>query len=99
MLIAALMPIFVLFGWMAARPATARVGSLLAIFTSVQLALQSSYSASFASFANASIALVLGVALTGVICGLVRFLGTGWIANRLFLSNWATLAEVAERKS
>jgi uncharacterized membrane protein YccC len=76
MLIAALMPTFVLFGWMAARPATARVGTLLAIFTSVQLALQPSYSASFDSFANANIALVFGVALTGVICGIVRFLGT-----------------------
>ena len=39
-LIAALMPTFVLFGWMAARPATARVGSMLAILTSVQLALE-----------------------------------------------------------
>src|SRR4030095_16690500 len=37
MLMAALMPAFVLFGWLAARPATARVGSLLANFTSVQL--------------------------------------------------------------
>jgi uncharacterized membrane protein YccC len=99
MLIAALMPTFVLFGWMAARPATARVGTLLAIFTSVQLALQPSYSASFDSFANANIALVFGVALTGVICGIVRFLGTGWIANRLLRSNWTTLATVAEGRA
>jgi uncharacterized membrane protein YccC len=35
-LIAALMPTFVLFGWMTARPATARVGYVLALFTSVQ---------------------------------------------------------------
>ena len=99
LLIAALMPIFVLFGWMAARPATARVGSLLAIFTSVQLALESSYSASFASFANASIALVLGVAFTGVVTGLVRSLDASGIANRLLRSNWRTLAEVAESKA
>jgi len=99
MLIAALMPTFVLFGWMAARPATARVGTLLAIFTSVQLALQPSYSASFDSFANANVALVFGVALTGVICGIVRFLGTGWIANRLLRSNWTTLATVAEGRA
>ena len=65
MLIAALAPAFLLFGWMAARPATGRAGSWLAIFTSVQLALQSSYTGSFASFANSSIALVVGVALTG----------------------------------
>jgi uncharacterized membrane protein YccC len=99
MLIVALMPAFVLFGWMAARPATARIGSLLANFASVQLALQPSYAADFASFANSSIALMLGVALTGVICGVVRFLGTGWIARRLLLSNRATLAAVAARES
>jgi uncharacterized membrane protein YccC len=99
MLIAALMPAFVLFGWMAARPATARVGTLLAIFTSVQLALQPSYSASFDSFANANLALMLGVALTGAICGIVRFLGTGWVANRLLRSNWTTLATVAEGRA
>jgi uncharacterized membrane protein YccC len=98
-LIAALAPTFLLFGWMAARPATGRAGSWLAIFTSVQLALQSSYEGSFASFANASIALVVGVALTAVTCSIVRSLGTGWIASRLLRSNWRTLATVAERKS
>jgi uncharacterized membrane protein YccC len=99
MLIAALAPAFLLFGWMAARPATARAGSWLAIFTSVQLALQSSYEGSFPSFANASGALFVGVALTAVTCGIVRSAGTGWIASRLLRSNWRTLGAVAERKS
>ena len=99
LLMAALMPAFVLFGWLAARPATALVGSLLANLTSVQLALQSTYMADFASFANTSIALVLGIGLTGVICGIVRFVGTGWIARRLLLSNRKTLAAVAARES
>ena len=69
MLVAALMPIFILFGWIAARPATARVGAMLANLLPVQLALTVSYSADFSSFANSSIALMLGVGLTGVICG------------------------------
>ncbi|QHO76259.1 hypothetical protein ACH79_30305 [Bradyrhizobium sp. CCBAU 051011] len=99
MLIAALMPTFLLFGWMAARPATARVGSILAIYISVQLALTESYSADFSLYANSSLALMLGVALTGVICGIVRLLGAEWIASRLLRSNWTTLAAVAERKS
>ena len=94
MLMAALMPMFLLFGWMAARPATAPIGALLANFISVQLALQPFYTADFASFANSSVALMLGVGLTGVICGIVRFLGTAWIARRLLLSNRATLAAV-----
>ena len=99
MLIAALAPAFLLFGWMAARPATARVGSMLAIYTSVQLALTETYSADFSSYANSSVALMVGVALTGVICGIVRLLGADWIAGRLLRSNWTTLAAVAERRS
>jgi uncharacterized membrane protein YccC len=99
MLMAALMPMFLLFGWMAARPATAPIGALLANFISVQLSLQPIYTADFASFANSSVALMLGVGLTGVICGIVRFLGTGWIARRLLLSNRETLTEVAARRS
>ena len=99
MLTAALMPTFLLFGWMAARPATARIGSILAIYLSVQLALTETYSADFSSYANSSVALMLGVALTGVTCGIVRLLGADWIASRLLQSNWTTLAAVAERKS
>jgi uncharacterized membrane protein YccC len=99
MLIVALAPAFVLFGWLAARPATARVGSFLAIFTSVQLALNSSYSADFVSFANSSVALMLGVGLTGVISGIVRLFGARWMVDRLVSSNWRTLAAVADRKS
>ncbi|HEY9359183.1 MAG TPA: FUSC family protein, partial [Xanthobacteraceae bacterium] len=98
-LIAALAPTFLLFGWMAARPATARIGSMVAIYVSVQLALTSSYSADFSSFANSSVALMVGVALTGVVCGIVRLLGAGWIASRLLRSNWSTLAAVAEGTS
>ncbi|MEA2881110.1 MAG: hypothetical protein QOH32_329 [Bradyrhizobium sp.] len=99
MLIAALAPAFLLFGWMEARPATARAGSWFAIFTSAQLALQSSYDANFASFTNASVALFVGVALTAMTCGIARGLGTEWIASRLLRSNWKTLAAVTERAS
>ena len=99
MLIASLMPAFLLFGWMAARPATARIGSIIAIFVSVQLALNDTYSGDFTSYANSSVALMLGSALTGVICGIVRLLGAEWIASRLLRSSWRTLGAVAERKS
>jgi len=99
MLIAALAPAFLLFGWMAARPATARVGFMLAVYISVQLALTETYSADFSSYANSSVALMVGVSLTGVISGIVRLLGANWIAGRLLRSNWTTLAAVAERRS
>ena len=99
LLVVALAPTFLLFGWMTARPATGSAGSWLAIFTSVQLALQSSYSADFGSFANASLSLVVGVALTAATCGIVRTLGAAWIASRLVRSNWRTLAAVAARSA
>jgi uncharacterized membrane protein YccC len=98
MLIVALMPAFLLLGWLSAPPATARIGSMFAIYISVQLALNSSYSGDFSSFANSSIALMLGIALTGVVCGIVRLLGASWIVSRLLRSNWRTLATVAESK-
>src|SRR5262249_3329553 len=98
-LIVALMPVFVLVSWLTARPATARFGYLLSIFVPVQLALDSSYAANFASFANSSIALMFGVAVTGAVSAIARFSGAGWIANRLLRSNWRTLASIAERKS
>jgi uncharacterized membrane protein YccC len=97
-LIAVLMPAFVLFGYLAARPKTASLGSLLAIFVAFQLALESSYSASFASFVNASISLLLGVAVTGIVCSVVRASGAEWIARRLVRSNWTTLAAIAESR-
>ena len=65
----------------------------------MQLALQSSYSADFGSFANASLSLVVGVALTAATCGIVRTLGAAWIASRLVRSNWRTLAAVAARSA
>jgi uncharacterized membrane protein YccC len=97
-LIAVLMPAFVLFGYLAARPKTASLGTLLAIFVALQLALESSYTASFASFVNASISLLLGVAITGIVCGVVRASGAEWTARRLLRSNWTTLATVAESR-
>ncbi len=99
MLIVALAPAFLLFGWMAPRPKTARVGFILAVYISVQLALTETYSADFSSYANSSVALMVGVSLTGVISGIVRLLGANWIAGRLLRSNSTTLAAVAERRS
>ncbi len=99
MLIAALMPAFVLFGWMSARPATARAGTFLAIFTSVQLALNSSYTGDFASFANGSVSLFFGVVLTAIVSGIVRLSVSEWVAERLLSSNWKTLATVTEGRT
>jgi uncharacterized membrane protein YccC len=96
MLIASLMPAFLLFGYFAARPATARMGGFLAIMLSADLSLDSSYTGNLDQFANANIALLFGIAITGVILGLVRSLGSEAFVYRLMRSNQVTLAAVAE---
>jgi uncharacterized membrane protein YccC len=47
---------------------------------------------------NANISLLLGVAVTGLVCGVVRTFGAEWIARRVVRSNWTTLAAIAESR-
>ncbi|MCK1479142.1 FUSC family protein [Bradyrhizobium sp. 197] len=97
-LVAALAPTFLLYGFLIARPATAGTGMALAANTATLLALQSTYSADFASYANSAVAFFVGVAIAELVTRIARGVGAEWIANRLVLSNWTTLAVAAERR-
>jgi uncharacterized membrane protein YccC len=97
MLIVVLAPSFLAFGVLLARPATASAGLALAIFTATLLALQSTYSADFAAFANTGVSLVIGIATAAVMTRLTRSVGAEWSARRLIRTNWVTLASAAER--
>ncbi|MDI4236547.1 FUSC family protein [Bradyrhizobium sp. Arg237L] len=97
-LIAALAPSFILFGVLIARPRTNFIGMALAANSATLLALQSTYDADFASFTNAAIALLLGMAAAAVITRLARSVGAEWVARRLMKTSWATLALTAERR-
>jgi len=97
-LIAALAPTFLLFGFLIARPATNSIGMPLAVNTATLLALQSTYAADFQSFANSSIAFLFGMAMAAVVTRLGRTVGAEWIARRLMKTSWVTLAVTAERR-
>ncbi|WP_298378142.1 FUSC family protein [uncultured Bradyrhizobium sp.] len=97
-LIAALAPTFLLYGFLIARPKTAPIGMALAANTATLLALQSTYSADFASFANTSVAFFLGVVIAEIVTRVARGVGAEWIAKRLMTSGWQTLAVAAERR-
>jgi uncharacterized membrane protein YccC len=97
-LVAALAPTFLLYGFLIARPATAGTGMALAANTATLLALQSTYSADFAAYANSAVAFFVGVAIAELVTRIARGVGAEWIANRLVLSNWETLAVAAERR-
>jgi uncharacterized membrane protein YccC len=97
-LIAALAPTFLIFGFLIARPATSFIGMALGVNTSTLLALQSTYAAEFQSYANSSIAFLLGMAMAAVVTQLGRTVGADWIARRLMNTSWTTLAITAERR-
>ncbi len=64
-LIIALAPTFLLYGFLIARPATTGTGMALAANTATLLAIQSTYSADFASYANSAVAFFVGVVIAG----------------------------------
>ena len=97
-LVVALAPTFLLYGFLIARPATAGTGMALAANTATLLALQSTYSADFASYANSAVAFFVGVVIAELVTRIARGVGAEWIANRLVLSSWKTLAVAAERR-
>ncbi|WP_407150722.1 FUSC family protein [Bradyrhizobium sp. ORS 86] len=97
-LVIALAPTFILYGVLIARPATALTGMALAANTATLLALQSTYSADFASYANSAVAFFVGVVVAEVVTRIARGVGAEWIAKRLMLSSWETLAVAAERR-
>ncbi|WP_369724559.1 FUSC family protein [Bradyrhizobium sp. LLZ17] len=97
-LIVALAPTFLLYGLLIARPATAGTGMALAANTATLLALQSTYNADFASYANSAVAFFVGVVIAELVTRIARGVGAEWIANRLVLSSWRTIAVAAERR-
>lgn len=97
-LVVALAPTFLLYGFLIARPATAGTGMALAANTATLLALQSTYSAEFASYANSAVAFFVGVVVAELVTRIARGVGAEWIANRLVLSSWKTIAVAAERR-
>ena len=97
-LIAALAPAFLLFGFLIARPKTSFIGMALAANTATLLALQSTYSAEFASYANSAVAFMIGMVMATVVTKLARSVGAEWIARRLMKTGWITLAVTAERR-
>jgi uncharacterized membrane protein YccC len=97
-LVFALAPTFLFYGFLIARPATAGTGMALAANTATLLALQSTYSADFASYANSAVAFFVGVVIAELVTRIARGVGAEWVANRLVLSNWKTLAVAAERR-
>ncbi|HEX3403273.1 MAG TPA: FUSC family protein [Acetobacteraceae bacterium] len=85
---------FVPVGLLIAMPATQPLGAGLGFLTATFLSLQSAYAADFVSYADGSLAALLGVAGAAVITALIRSVGTEWSARRLLRAIWRDLAAI-----
>lgn len=99
MLVLAFAPAFLIFGVLASMPATARAGGPIAFIAATQLALSSSYSADFASYANGSAAAIIGLGATAIIIGIFRSVSAEWTAWRLLRRNRIEVANIAANRS
>ena len=92
-----LAPALIPIGILMAIPRFTAIGLGLAVGLSINLALQSSYSADMASFLNIATAVVIGT-LTGlVVTKLMRAIGAEAGARRLLRAGWRDLAALADR--
>lgn len=98
MLVLALAPALLLCGVFMARPRTAPLAMGAAVNGSAMIALQGSYGADFAAFANSSIAVIVGMWVAAIVTRLVRSVGAGWSARRLRAVNRRDLARAARRQ-
>lgn len=97
-LLVALAPPFLVFGFLIARPATFFIGMILAANTASLMALQATYSADFASFANGGLAFFVGTEISTITILLARSVGAEWSVRRLMRKGWLTLAWAAESR-
>jgi uncharacterized membrane protein YccC len=85
---------FLPVGVLMAIPATQFVGTGLGFITATLLSLQSTYAADFVSYADSSLAALLGVVGAVVMTALVRSVGAEWSARRLLRAGWRDLAQI-----
>jgi uncharacterized membrane protein YccC len=90
---------FVPVGVLMAIPATQFLATGIGFITATLLSLQSTYAADFVSYADSSIAALIGVAGAVVMTALVRSVGAEWTARRLLRAGWRDLAKIPGRRT
>ncbi len=88
-------PTFLVLGVMIAVPATNFTGMAIAANVAGLLSLADVYNADFTTFANNSLATVVGMGTAATFTRIVRSVGAVWSARRLLRANRRDLARVA----
>ncbi len=93
-----LAPPYLLGGALMAVPAVAGAATAFMVVGPTLLSLQSSYVGDFASFVNAGIAAVIGMAIAAVTTAIVRSVDAEWSARRMMRKAWSALEVAALRR-
>jgi uncharacterized membrane protein YccC len=86
-------------GLLMAIPAYAPIGSTLALIFSIELSLQTSYTADLANILNADGAFVVGGVAALVVTRLMRVIGAQTSARRLMRATYRDLADLADGRA
>jgi uncharacterized membrane protein YccC len=98
MLALALAPSYLILGVLIAMPATFLMGLVVAVNGASMLALNDTYNAHFADFANTSLAALAGMGAAATVTALIRSVGASWSARRLQRAGWLDIARAASRQ-
>ncbi|HUN52742.1 MAG TPA: FUSC family protein [Candidatus Sulfotelmatobacter sp.] len=96
-LVLALGAFFIPSGLLMAMPPTQALGTALSFVTATLLSLQGAYAADFVTYADGSIAALLGVGAAVVMTALIRSVGAEWSARRLLRTGWRDLASLPDQ--
>lgn len=96
MLVLACAPFFLVLGVFMARPATFGKAMPFLFGIAGTLALQDTNTADAASFINATLAQLAGLALAVLVIGVFRSVGAGWTARRLLRAGWGELERIGD---
>lgn len=97
MLVLALAPALLAIGYFIANPKTMLKSAAVFIGFTTGLALGETFNAAdFSSFANNTIAQIVGVGVALLATQLFRSVGYNWSARRILRTGWREIAEVAE---
>jgi uncharacterized membrane protein YccC len=95
MLVIAVSPFYLLVGYLQADPVQVRRGIPLCLGVTGTLAVEPSYQADFADFANVSLGLIIGVAAALWSTQLFRSVGHAWNARRILRRGREDLSDLA----
>ena len=88
-------PFFLVIGVYIARPATAGAAMAMMMGVAGALSAHDTASADLVSFINSMTGQVLGIVMAARMTGLIRSVGTDWMARRIQRSTWRELAQLA----